>query len=296
MVKDNVKFLAATAAVIGLAKASGATVNMDPDDADFLKIRWGKTTYDTLVGLQQPLRYIINMGRAATGGETYPGQSMKDLTTRFARSKASPLAGVAVDAISGSDFQGRQFSKARAAKDIVTPLPAKDFYEAMQKEGLVTGFLKATPSLTGIGVQTYDATAEKATTQAEKLTRRMISRKMPDKARTDEEIDTDKKRADLRARSRKGEDVGPEVAQLLKSGQLTRERAQAIIKARNQSRFQEDLKHLGADDALTVYRVMSADEKKVALPIILSKIRNSEAAPPQKQKFIQKARELGVMR
>lgn len=293
-IKDNVKFLAATSVVMGLATALGGSVNRDPDDADFLKIRFGKTTYDTLTGLQQPMRYILNMYRAATGGDTYPGQDMGDLTKRFARSKASPLAGLAVDAISGEDFQGRQFSKKRAALDVVTPLPIKDFKEAMEKEGLIKGFVKALPATTGIGVQTYDERPDKPTTRAEKLARKLMADKMPDSSRTDEQIDLDKKRADLRSRSRKGEDVSMEVGELLRSGQLSKEKAQVIIKARNQTRFQEDLKRLGADDALTVYRVMTPDEKKIALPMILSKMRNSEAPAPQKQAFIQKARQLGV--
>lgn len=152
IVKDNAKFLAATVGLLGLAKALGAQVNYtNPDEGDFLKIRIGNTTYDTLTGLQQPMRYLINMGRAMGG---YSDANKMDLTARFARSKLSPIAGAGTDYLYGRDFLGRPFSLKREAGELITPLPASDVIEAMQQEGLIGG-AKALPTLTGIGVATY---------------------------------------------------------------------------------------------------------------------------------------------
>lgn len=291
-IKDNVKFLAATTAFMGLATAAGGTVNRDPDDADFLKIRFGKTTYDTLTGLQQPFRYIINMTRAITGGETYPGQSIPDLTTRFARSKASPLAGLVIDAGTGEDFQGRKFSAKRAATDVITPLPVKDFAEAMQKEGLIKGFIKATPALTGIGVQTYDERPGKPVTHAEKLARKFLRQGMPDTAREDEQIEKDDKKAELRDRSRKGEDVKAELDKL----DLTDRQRKTILEAKGQTRLQEDFKRLGIKEALTVYGVMTRGEREQVRDILAKKAESVENLTEGEQQVMRnKLKDIGLV-
>lgn len=277
MIKDNVKFLAATAAILGLARAAGGTVNTDPDDGDFLKIRLGSTTYDTLTGIQQPLRYIINMTRAAPGSETYPGKSMKQMTDplepgSFTRSKLSPLAGFGVDALTGSDFTGRKFSLKREAADLVTPLPAKDFIEAMQKEGLIKGFVKALPTITGVGVNTYDQNPDKPTTTAGKLAHKLVVAQMPIKERTDEEVDKSKKLSDLKARSRKGEDV----SKALEDIKATDRQMSAILDASGKTKLEEDFNHLGPKDALVVYGTASPKEREMIRPMLENKTATSK--------------------
>lgn len=269
MIADNVKFLAATAVVMKLAEAAGGTVNRDPDDADFLKIRFGSTTYDTLTGLQQPLRYIINMTRAATGGETYPGKDAGEMSKRFARSKVAPgLPSIGVDYLAGSDFQGRPFSLKRelvgSKENLYTdsqfsPLPAGDFIQAMQKEGLIKGAIKASPTVTGIGVQTYDEPSEKPTTKAEKLARKFIGENFTPKARTEDEIALSRQLSDLKARSRKGEDVKKELADL--EGKIKDKQAKAILGAVNKTRFQEDYNRLTPKQAAIVYSVANEAER-----------------------------------
>lgn len=297
MIKDNVKFLAGTAAVMALATAAGGTVNRDPDDGDFLKIRFGSTTYDTLTGLQQPLRAIWNMSSAVkadlTHDEAYAGRGKAEIASRFARSKLAPLAGVGVDYLTGKDFEGRQFSASREARDMVTPLPASDFVDAMKKEGLVKGLLKASPTVTGVGVQTYDQSPEKATTQAEKLSRKFVRDSMSDVARTDEELDKSKKLADLRARSRKGEDVSAELGKL----NATDRQANAILDAHGKSRLQEDFNRLGAKEALIVYSTATPDERKTVLPLLQLKTSSEKLAEMDSSKqadIRSRMRKLGI--
>jgi len=300
ILQDNVKFIGATIGVLTLAKALGADVNYDPDDSDFLKIRVGNTTYDTLTGLQQPLRFILNMGaavdadawklssgiksgfgllpnrfseadrlRGERGAETYAGKSKGELVSRFARSKLSPIAGTATSYIAGEDFMGRKFDAKREARDLVTPLPASDIIEAFKEDGIIGSF-KALPSLAGIGVGTYPVSPEKPTTHAEKLARRILGRKMPDEARDQEEIDQDKKLSELRSRARKGEDVLSELQPLVDSGKIKQKRAESILNASG-SRLSEDIKNFGLNDALIVYDVATPKERQDLLPILVRK-------------------------
>jgi hypothetical protein len=299
MIKDNVKFLAGTFAVMQLAQAAGATVSLDPDDSEFLKIRFGNTVYDQLTGLQQPLRFIINMARAASpvdsetlqaGPEMFTGQHTAEQIKRFSRSKLNPGLSPAVDFFAGEDFMGRKFDAGRTAREFITPLPASDVIEAMQQEGLIAswwppsiqfekgagavakGAAKATPSLVGIGVGSYPPAPEKPTTHAEKLARKFIRDAIPDDVRTEEKIETDKKKAELRARSRTGEDVTAEMDKL----RLNEKERKAIEDAKGQTRLQQDVKRLSVKNAAAVYRVMTRSEKEQVRDILEDKINRMD--------------------
>jgi hypothetical protein len=262
---DNAKFLAGTAAVLGLAKASGASVVTDPDDADFLKIKVGNTHYDTLAGLQQPMRFMIRMAKAAKGGETYAGDTKGKIAADFARSKSAPAAGYAWDYLEGKNrLSGKQFEAGKDALKIAVPLPLQDFYDAIKTDGALKGTIAAIPGLLGVGVQTYKGSPEKPTTQAEKLARRMIIRKMPDSARTQDEIDKAQHLSDLRARSRHGEDVTRDLDLM----DVSSKQRNAILEAKGSTRLQEDVNRLGIEDALIVYSVSSAQERQAIKSIV----------------------------
>jgi len=87
-----------------LAKAAGATISFDPDDPDFLKLRFGTTRYDVLAGLQQSARLAIQIGKwVRSRGEEddkkrrkVSQETVKD-TLRFARTKLAPVPGFFVD-------------------------------------------------------------------------------------------------------------------------------------------------------------------------------------------------------
>lgn len=281
MISDNAKFLAGTYAMLNLAQAAGATVSWDPDDSDFLKIRIGNTSYDTLTGLQQPLRYIINMTRAITGDEHYAGKDPFELTVGtktggggFARSKLSPVAGAAWDIATGTDFLGRKVTPWKTGVGLITPLPFADFWEAMKTEGLVSpadildpskaggvlrGVGKASPSLTGIGVTSYPRRLEKPTTHAEKLAHKLWIASLPPKeARDEQDVQLKSKIDELRFRSRKGEDVSAELDKL----DLTKDQKKRILGAKDRTLLQEDFNHLGLEAAVTVYETMTPTERE----------------------------------
>jgi hypothetical protein len=291
ILQDNVKFMAATVGVMALARSLGGEVNTDPDDGDFLKIRFGNTTYDTLTGLAQPMRYAINMGRAVkadiTDDPTYAGKSKGELTGQFARSKLSPIAGTTLDYLVDKDFSGRKFSAKRAAIDAVTPLPAKDVVEAFKQDGLL-GAIKSTPTFTGIGVQTYAQSPEKPQTRAEKLTRKLIRDKMPSEGRTDEEIDRDQKLGELRSQARRGVDVSKSLEALKGQGVIDERKEKSILSSRGVTRLQEGFKRLGLKEALTVYSTMTPSEQESVKKIMGEKAITVDLLPLDDQKDVRK--------
>lgn len=287
MIKDNVKFAGTIATVLGLAVAAGAKVALDPDDSDFLKIRIGNSRYDILTGIQQPLRFMWRMARALkadiTQDETYAGEEKAPLVKRFARSKASPVAGVVTDYFTGEDFRGRKFNLTQGVIDLLVPLYADDFYEAMKEDnvGPAGAAIRTSPSLVGIGANTYKDAPEKPITHAEKLARKFLSKKLPDEAREEAQIELDQKKADLRARSRKGEDVRGEVEKL--RGQVTAQQAKRIVEARGRTRLQEDFTRLSLDEAATVYSVATREEQRLLRPMLESKVGNFSELPESKR-------------
>lgn len=294
MMIDNAKFLGFTALTLGLAKAAGAQVNLDPDDSEFLKIKIGNTRYDTLTGLQQPMRFFYRMAMAMKGGETYAGDPAGDIVLDFARSKASPEAGYLWDSIEGKNrLSGKKFEAGKDAVRLAIPLPMQDFQEAIKTDGAVWGFVEALPSIAGVGSQTYKGAAEKPTTHAEKLARRFIIRKMPDEARTQEEIDVDAKKSELRARARRGEDVRGDIAAL--GSKITEKQAKGILAARNQSRLHEDVNRLGIKEAILVYSVANPQQRAELKPLLEKKAGLVSALPPdEQQKVLQQLNQFGI--
>lgn len=278
---DNVKFLVGTAAVLGLAKAAGANVNLDPDDADFLKIKVGNTRFDTLTGLQQPLRFTLRMAKAIRGGKTYSGDPKGDILADFARSKASPEIGLGWDFFAGQNrLSGKRFEPSDVGRNLI-PLPLQDFAESIKEDGALRGSVEALPSLLGVGVQTYKGAAEKPTTEAEKLARRFLRNKLPDEARDQEQIDLDTKKSELRARARRGEDVTSDLATL--KGKITDRQAKAILAARNRTRLQEDVNRLGIKDALLVYSVANPQQRAELRDLLTKKAPLADVLPPDEQ-------------
>lgn len=296
ILQDNVKFLAATTATLTLMRHLGAQVSLDPDDSEFLKIRIGGTIYDTLTGLQQPLRYLINMARSMPidsetfqSGKHYAGTDPWPMTvgtkTRggFLESKASPTASAVIENVfRGTNFLGRKRSIGERAAELVTPLPAKDVIEGLRQGGLL-GAVASTPALLGIGVGSYPAAMEKPSTLAEKMARKFS--RPEDEIRTDEEIEASRHAAALRARSRKGEDVSAEAAKLP-------ERQQKMIRdAKGHTRLEEDFKRLplhakDGQDVFAVWDAASEAERALLKPILADKADAVDQLDPSKQSAV----------
>jgi len=205
---------------------------------------------------------------------------------RFRRSKSAPVAGAIESYVRDEDFKGRKFKLSRELIDLVTPLYVTDFREALQTDGVIGAAVKTAPSLVGIGAQTYKDSPEKPRTQAEKLARKKVQAQMPDVAREEEQIDVDQAKAELRARSRRGEDVTKELEAL--GAKITSRQAKSILDSRNKTRLQEDLNKLSALDAIIIWGVMNPGQQSETRSILQKKAGLIDNLPSEKREMVRK--------
>lgn len=167
---ELVQYAGVVSGTMALAKAAGADVSLDPNDKDFLKIKFGNYRYDILAGLQQTMRFIYRSSAAIKnrlqGEKPKFGQSAKDIGESFLRTKLAPVPGVFWDFIEGRTMQGKEPTVGGALKNLIAPIQWADFVEAYQREGF-GGVGMTAPGLVGIGVQNHeqapvDAAIEKA--------------------------------------------------------------------------------------------------------------------------------------
>lgn len=144
----------------------GITTTFDPRSSDFGKFKIGDTRLDPLGGHAQ---VATLMARLWTG-ETVDLRTGRDkkihdrfqTLARFARSKMSPIAGTATNALAGRDFSGKVNTDPRTlegAKNLIQPLlgpmQVQDIYDAMIAEGVPAGAAMGALSLFGISLQTH---------------------------------------------------------------------------------------------------------------------------------------------
>lgn len=152
LAKDLVAWVSITSMAVGLAKAAGARVEIDPRSGEFGKIILGHTRYDPWAGMQPVGRLIAQLmwgqGKSSLGkvystddedliskrqrlksegkmsdeefaksGRFLPARM--NLMKRFLRSKLQPLAGEAWDQATGEDWLGGEAKPGQAlSKDV----------------------------------------------------------------------------------------------------------------------------------------------------------------------------------
>jgi hypothetical protein len=163
--RDLAEFYATGLGVMGMAKAGGAEVEMDPRSSDFGKIKVGNTRYNYW-GPFQPL--------ASLAGRMYTGQVKSTATGKikdkarsealinFLRGKLAPVPGGGLDALLGQDILGRpveptkKFAQQKAFESLV-PLFIQDSIDAWKFQDKDGQFpVSAGLAFTGIGVQTWE--------------------------------------------------------------------------------------------------------------------------------------------
>jgi hypothetical protein len=159
-VRKMVEFAGVATATLYGAHLAGADVTLDPDSADFGKIRIGKTHYDVLGGFQQPLRLIAQVSdgllKLSRGEKPKRGHDPLTVLARFGWTKAAPLAGYGISAVMGENVDGSEFDPTWDAARLFAPMVLQDMWEAYQEDGTV-GAAKALPAFLGVGVQTYES-------------------------------------------------------------------------------------------------------------------------------------------
>jgi hypothetical protein len=151
-IKDLVGFVGVVTTTLGLAKAAGAEVALDPRDTDFGKIKIGRRRYDVAAGLIQPIRTLARIADDLYSG----GGKTPQIAGRFARSKLSPVASLIYDAAAQKDYTGKPFQLDKALIDRMVPLFEKDIYDAIKEDG-IEGGLMTLPGGLGVGVQNFEA-------------------------------------------------------------------------------------------------------------------------------------------
>lgn len=168
--KNLIQFSGVLGTALGLAVAAGASVGLDPDDPDFLKIKIGNTRYDALAGFQQLARLGWGLSKGfynnVRGIKNERNRGPAEIAGRFLRTKLSPPAGFITDVAVGTTFKGESMSDelqspGKMAFERFAPMLVRDSFEAWKdaeqrgRPGM-TGVAKASPAMFGIGIQTYE--------------------------------------------------------------------------------------------------------------------------------------------
>jgi hypothetical protein len=162
---------------MGIAKAAGAPLNLDPRSSDFAKIKIGNTRIDLGGGFQQYIRLLSEIesqqtvnsgtGKVTNLGPEGPGKTSDwDVLFRFLRAKLAPLSSAAVDATQQRNSVGQPLTWQNSILSRLTPLAGQDAVSVGQDAaqsthsvplGIAAGLGGGLLSAFGGGVQNYQA-------------------------------------------------------------------------------------------------------------------------------------------
>lgn len=168
--KDMGAFVGTGAATLTMLKLAsnagfipGLTVESDPRSSDFGKVRVGNTRYDFWGGYQQIARSTVQAvsGSRKTSSGRVTEANRGSTLQRFAQSKLSPSAGIAVDLLRGETFMGTEvdlkdpnFVADSLLAEHLIPLALQDLEDGFYEGGAVGGAMSV-PALFGVGTQTF---------------------------------------------------------------------------------------------------------------------------------------------
>lgn len=171
-VKDMVGFTSGVILTGAAAVAAGAKVSFDPNDPDFLQVRYGDKVYDITGGLsayvRTTMRIMEAIGLRAESEVTGKNKGEADRaskfawesTTRFFRNKLAPNTSSVVNLFYGKNTVGEDFSYKEFLE--VYPMYADDFIKAMKEDGISSVATVLIPNLIGIGYGSYANKANRA--------------------------------------------------------------------------------------------------------------------------------------
>jgi N12 class adenine-specific DNA methylase len=284
-----IRFYGTTMGILGLAATIGAyigaSVNWDPDDDDFMKIKMGSSKFDILAGTLQPTKVMLKIIYSAIrtkGGfdNRLPGEFGYDVLNalgRYARGKLSPSWSLATDFALGADYVGDQFTWGKALLSRVMPLTFNDLYEAYKLDGVV-GTAAVIPGVFGVGLTTYKDRPERPETEAEKLAAKAVAYRLSSQPQTAEEKAKRQIVQDLTARSRKGEDVGAELDQQVKDGNITAAQKKNILEAKTKSYLVDKAEGLTLDEFERVVQAAKPNERAELMPLLNKKMKDADVS------------------
>lgn len=161
--RDMVGFVATGGTVLALAALAGASVSGDPDDPDFGKIRIGDMRFDIWGGFLQPARLIARLGLVVFRGLTRDSEALRKLrgqdwvefSSQFVIYKAAPIVSLQSELWTRKTAVGEPVEVPGILARTVIPMWMEDVYDGWKRYG-AAGAAGALPTITGIGVQTYE--------------------------------------------------------------------------------------------------------------------------------------------
>ncbi len=166
--------LITTAAMLELAHLSGASVNLDPTNTDFLKIRMGKTTLDASGGVAIYARLLGRLIEGKTTSSTnkvtsltsgkYGSPTRLDESVSFFKNKLAPTAGMFLDFLQNQNpaAYGKPFNLAGEKGPFVTseiynkfsPIVIQQFINFARSDPQAYQWLPALAGIFGVEVNT----------------------------------------------------------------------------------------------------------------------------------------------
>jgi hypothetical protein len=153
--------------ILGMAKAAGFEVEMDPRSSDFGKIKDGDTRFDVLGGFTQYIRFGTQLVsgqkiNSTTGAQTEAGKGLAgsrlDILLNFFENKEAPFPSLVSTELKGKDISGNSIYNLKGQKEQLLqrfiPLLAQDIGDLFSHpngSSPLTGVLAGL----GTGVQTY---------------------------------------------------------------------------------------------------------------------------------------------
>lgn len=166
MARESLKDMASWAGTVmavgaALAATPGASISLNPDDSDFLQVRYGDKVYDISGGTAAYIRTFLRITQALIARTTRPKyigkkkvEKASESTLKFFRNKLAPNTSYATDAIFGGS-SGREFDPYAILKWY--PMYGDDLIEGLEDEGVVSLATIFLPNMIGLGLNTYAA-------------------------------------------------------------------------------------------------------------------------------------------
>jgi len=175
--RNLLSLTAAGLSVLKLAQLRGAEVGMDPTSSDFGQIIEGDDRVNIWGGIQPQVTFLARMllGKTTSvsgavkfvGTRPFKETSRAEIALRFARSKASPFAGLIYDWATGKTIAGQKLDLPAAVIDQFVPMMVDDITSIAKAEGTsVRKLARGLFVIFGGGARTYGPRGEPETTGA----------------------------------------------------------------------------------------------------------------------------------
>lgn len=157
----DMAFFTGTIMITGLAlAAAGAKISFDPDDPEFLQVRFGNKVFDITGGMAIYIRTYLRIGEAAwaRGFESKNEASdkvdnAKKSVLSFFTNKLAPNTSYAWSALTGKKGGGQDFDPYDIIK--AYPMYVDDLVSAWKDDGILGSMVVLGASVFGAGIQVY---------------------------------------------------------------------------------------------------------------------------------------------